>query len=52
MRCRKAASSLIEQINEARSYLKVHKPSLGAFGEFLLMDTLSQMIVKYLKDLS
>lgn len=43
-RYRKAASNLIEQINEARSYLKVHKPSLGSFGEFLLMNTLSHLL--------
>lgn len=44
IRYRKAASNLIEQINEARSYLKVHKPSLGSFGEFLLMNTLSNLL--------
>lgn len=44
IRYRKAASNLIEQIREARSYLKVHKPSLGAYGEFLLIDTLSCLL--------
>lgn len=44
IRYRKAASNLIEQINEARSYLKVHKPSLGAYGEFLLMNTLAYIL--------
>lgn len=41
---RKAASNLIEQIVEVRSFLNVHKPSLGAYGEFLLMNTLSHLL--------
>lgn len=44
IRYRRAASNLIEQIYEAKSYLKVHKPSLGTYGEFLLMNTLANIL--------
>lgn len=41
---RAAASNLIDKINVARTYLNVHKPSLGTYGEFLLMNTLSNLL--------
>lgn len=41
---REAASNLIDKINVARTYLNVHKPSLGTYGEILLMNTLSNLL--------
>lgn len=46
---RKYALNLVQKIKEARYYLNIHKPSLGAYGEFLLMETLSLILPDNLK---
>lgn len=35
---------LLQSLNKARSYLKIHKPSLGAYGEHLLRDLLKKVV--------
>lgn len=36
--CRSEAFGLVSSIDEARKWLNIHKPSLGAYGEFLLLE--------------
>lgn len=39
--CRTEASRLVSSIDDARKWLSIHKPSLGAYGEFLLLDIIN-----------
>lgn len=39
--CRAEACRLVSSVDEARRYLNIHKPSLGAYGEFLLLNIIN-----------
>lgn len=43
-RCRNQADLLIDEINNARHWMKNHKPSLGAYGEYILMEALKELL--------